>query len=67
VLANELQIPTAALVIGHKHSVSGLRQPLDHDHIAATLETGRRAFDEIVLQFLAHAEAVPFGNQIYRY
>lgn len=67
VLANELEIPTAALVVGHKHSVAGLRQPLDHDHIAATLELGRRAFDRLALRFLERAEAVPFGNRIYRY
>lgn len=67
VLANELEIPTAALVIGHKYSVAGMKQALDHASIADSLVTGRRAFDRLVMHFLAHAQAVPFGNQIYHY
>lgn len=64
VLANELGIPTAGLVVGHKYSVSGGVTP-DRDGIAASLERSREATLSTVRAFLADAPAVAFGNELY--
>lgn len=64
VLANELGIPTAAVVVGHKHSVSGGPTP-DPAGIAASLDRSREATLGLVRTFLAEAPAVPFGNALY--
>ncbi|NBC05252.1 MAG: 5'-methylthioadenosine phosphorylase [Bacteroidetes bacterium] len=66
VLANELEIPTSALVVGHKYSVPDIEYP-GHEEIGATLESARSATEKILRSFLMKAEPVPFGNEIYRF
>ena len=66
-LANELEIPTAGLVIGHKHSRPGDRTRLSYQSIDDALRTGREAFERLAVRFLEKARPVPFGNRIYRY
>lgn len=66
VLANELEIPVAGLVVGHKYSVAGIENPPESD-IRETLVKARDATKEILIDFLHHGEPVPFGNHIYRY
>ncbi|MDX1638260.1 MAG: hypothetical protein R3281_09835 [Balneolaceae bacterium] len=66
VLANELEIPVAALVVGHKYSVPGIENP-PGEEIRDTLEKARDATESILLQFLENGEPVAFGNHIYRY
>lgn len=66
VLANELEIPTAALVVGHKYSVPGIQNP-KQEEIADTLTNARKATGKILLAFLESAEPVAFGNEIYRF
>ncbi len=67
VLANELEIPTAGLVVGHKYSIPGLEQPLDRDSIEATLERTAETFERLITLFLTRGHAVPFGNRLYRF
>lgn len=66
VLANELEIPCAALVVGHKYSVPGVASPPTSD-LEQTLVEARRAGQFLVERFLEAGRPVPFGNQIYRF
>lgn len=66
VLANELEIPVAALVVGHKYSVPGVQNP-KQEKVADTLENARTATENILNTFLMEAEPVEFGNEIYRF
>ena len=66
VLANELEIPTAGLCVGHKYSVPGVRVPGDAG-IAASLDVSREATAAIVAAWLADDAPVPFANEIYRF
>lgn len=66
-LANELQIPCAALVIGHKYSGPGEHDRLERDAMNRSLELGRQGFEEIVKVYLERGRGVTFANRIYRY
>jgi len=66
VLANELEIPVSALVVGHKYSVPDRVNP-EIREIADTLDHARDATESILLDFIRYGEPVQFGNQIYRY
>jgi 5'-methylthioadenosine phosphorylase len=66
VLANELEIPVAALVVGHKYSVPGIDNPAKED-IEETLKTARSATEEIFIDFLKNGQPVEFANHIYRF
>jgi len=66
VLANELEIPCAGLVVGHKYSVPEADAPEDAA-MADTLARSRAEQERIVTRFLRDGEPVPFGNQIYRF
>ncbi|NBC25743.1 MAG: 5'-methylthioadenosine phosphorylase [Bacteroidetes bacterium] len=66
VLANELEIPCAALVVGAKYSVPGIETP-QREGIAESLVQAREATEKILIDFIEHGEPVPFANQIYRY
>lgn len=65
VLANELEIPTAALVVGHKYSLPDASVP--YDDVDESLRRSQAAQERIVVAFLRCAEPVAFGNRIYRY
>lgn len=66
VLANELEIPVAALVVGHKYSVPDIENPQE-EKIRETLIKARAATKDILIDFLQHGEPVDFANHIYRY
>ncbi len=66
ILANELEIPTTAVVVGHKYSVSGGLTPDTHG-IQDSLVASRQATLRVVRRFLAQAPALPFANQLYRF
>jgi len=66
ILANELGIPCAGLVVGHKYSVPGVANP-DGQGLADSLRDAREATAEILLEFLRRGEPVPFGNHIHRF
>ncbi len=66
ILANELQIPTAALVVGHKYSVAGGLTP-DDAGLAESLEQSRAATLQVIRGFLAQAPALPWANSLYRF
>jgi len=66
VLANELEIPTAALVVGHK--ASGPQAPaVAREAVARSLDEARRAVEGLVYDFLADGRAVRFANHLYRF
>jgi 5'-methylthioadenosine phosphorylase len=67
VLANELEIPSAALVVGHKYSLPDKANPPDERTVAASLYEARCAVEQIIIEFLRHGEAVPFANHLYRF
>jgi purine nucleoside phosphorylase len=67
VLANELAIPTAGLVVGHKYSVPGREFENNPGSLEESFERSREAFGKLVLQFLQNGRPVPFGNVLYRY
>ncbi|MGH7858643.1 MAG: 5'-methylthioadenosine phosphorylase, partial [Candidatus Binatia bacterium] len=66
VLANELEIPCAGLVLGHKYSLAG-GPSSSEETLAESLIESRRALERIVLAFLEEADPVPFANRIFRF
>lgn len=66
VLANELEIATAAAVVGHKYSVPGKDNP-DGEGIASSLEAARHATQRLIVAFLERDFDVHFSNHIYRF
>ncbi len=67
VLANELEIPTVAVVVGHKYSTPKASQALDRDALAATLDLSRTAMQTYAAAWLDDAEPARFANTIYRF
>ncbi|MFT6143395.1 MAG: 5'-methylthioadenosine phosphorylase [Myxococcota bacterium] len=66
VLANELEIPVAGLVTGHKRSGQTLRQD-DGDWVARSLRDSRVATESVIVRFLNEARGVDFANRIHRF
>jgi 5'-methylthioadenosine phosphorylase len=66
VLANELEIPVAAVVVGHKYSVPDISIP-QKEAIAESLVHAREATETLLIDFIQHGRAVPFANELYRY
>ena len=66
VLANELEIPCAGLVVGHKYSIPD-REPPEREALSATLDRAREEQERIVTAFLTEGTPVPFPNTIYRF
>lgn len=67
VLANELEIPCAGLVAGHKYSVPDLPNLEDGGSVEASLAAARRAMERAVVAFLRHGEPVAFRNHLFRF
>jgi len=67
VLANELEIPTVGLAVGHKRSDPDSAAPRDVEEVAAQLRRGRAVFRGLVLRWLREVEAVPFANSLYTF
>lgn len=65
VLANELEIPCAALVVGHKYSHPDI--PAGVTQIADSLDDAKRAFQAIVSRWLDTASPVAFKNSLFRF
>ena len=66
VLANELGIPVAGLVVGHKYSVPGVHDRLDHAGISHALRAAWKTLDDLARVFLEEAQPVPFANRLFR-
>lgn len=66
VLANELEIPCAGLVVGHKYSIPGMRSP-ENDSIQDTLDTARERLEQVIRLFLIEAQPVAFGNHLFHF
>ena len=66
VLANELEIACAGLVVGHKYSIPD-RDPPEQKALSATLDRSRDEQERVVRAFLRAAEPVDFPNTIYRF
>jgi len=66
VLANELEIPCAGLVVGHKYSIPD-RDPPEQEALSTTLDRAREEQERIVTAFLREGEPVDFPNTIYRF
>lgn len=66
VLANELEIPTAGLVVGHKYSLPD-RDPPEQGAVSTTLDRSREELERIVTAFLRRGRPVDFPNSIYRF
>ncbi len=66
VLANELEIACAGLVVGHKYSVPGRDNP-HSGGVTQTLDSSREAMERVVEAFLQRAQPVAFGNHLYRF
>lgn len=66
VLANELQIPCAALVVGHKYSHPDI-QAVENTQIVDSLEDAKLAFHGIVTRWLSTAAPVMFKNVLFRF
>ena len=66
VLANELEIPCAGLVIGHKYSVPGYSNP-EEEGVTASLDRSREATRQILLRFIEEGEPVEPRNHLYRF
>ena len=67
VLANELGIPCAGLVVGHKYSLAGGPAAAREVDVACSLADSRDALERIVCAFLERGEPVPFGNERFRF
>ncbi len=67
ILANELNIPCAGLVVGHKYSAADIKNSADPISMSASLVSSKDAMETVVLRFLEKGESVSFGNQIYRF
>ncbi len=66
VLANELEIPCAGLVVGHKYSIPD-RDPPERNALSTTLDRAREEQERIVTAFLREGTPVDFPNTIYRF
>ena len=69
VLANELEIPTAALVIGHKYSlpIGAPQGALAPDALKRSLVRARAEVERLVTAFLEAAQPTAFANRMYRF
>lgn len=68
VLANELEIPCAGLVVGHKRSSGEDASDVDGEsHITSSLDDARTSLARLILAIANRLEPVPFANHIYRF
>ncbi|WP_022836909.1 phosphorylase family protein [Salisaeta longa] len=67
ILANELEIPCAGLVVGHKYSVPGRANPASDADVQQTLDDSRAALRQAVTDVLQQVDPMPFGNHLFRF
>ena len=65
VLANELGIPTAALLVGHKYSLAATKS-INDSELADTITKSKHELEKWVIWFLQHIKPPPFGNMLYQ-
>lgn len=66
VLANELEIPCAGLVVGHKYSHPDISTG-ESAQITESLDDSKKAFQGIVTGWLSTAAPVEFKNTLFRF
>jgi len=66
ILANELGISPAAVVVGHKYSL-GEGGTARRDELRDSLDESRRATRDLVRDFLTRGCPVSFKNSVYRF
>jgi len=67
ILANELEIPCAGLVVGHKRSAGRATEVEGEEAIEESLRRSRRATGRLVGAYLREATPVDFANHLYRF
>lgn len=67
ILANELEIPVAALVIGHKYSLPNPNNKHTHESIEDSLVRARNIVQHCVWDFVRDPPSVSFSNHMYRF
>jgi purine nucleoside phosphorylase len=68
VLANELQIPVAAMLIGHKYSLPKSEKMLHtHQSIEESLQKSKKVSEKIIWDFLHSPPQSSFANHLYRF
>lgn len=67
VLANELGIPCAAIVVGHKYSLVEEEMPGSDGSLSVSLDESGALLARVVTLFLEQGRPVPFGNLVYRF
>lgn len=67
ILANECEIPTAGLAVGHKYSIPDRENPESSESVSESLDSARESMEEIIHSFVKTAEPVTFGNQLYQF
>ena len=66
VLANELEIPCAGLVIGHKYSHPDIQNP-GHGGVSQSLEDSRKHMESLIPKILNQLQPTTFKNEIFRF
>ena len=67
ILANEMEIPCCAAVVGHKYSVPTIEEPKDEQTVSESFEKSRSSLGRIVRGFISQIKPTPFNNHLYRY
>lgn len=68
VLANELQIPVAAMLIGHKYSLpKSEKKSHTHQSIEESLQKSKQVSEKIIWDFLHSPPQISFANHIYQF
>lgn len=67
VLLNELELPVAALVVGHKYSLPDRAGTDGAESVTKQLEDSRVAMEALVLSAARDLEPTPYTNHIYRF
>lgn len=67
VLANELEMPTIALVSGHKISRQRTSHPTSTQEVEASLDEARETMHAVIESLMHALEPVAFTNSIYRF
>ena len=68
VLANELQIPVAAMLIGHKYSLpKSEKRSHTHQSIEESLQKSKQVSEKIIWDFLRSPPQISFANHIYKF
>lgn len=67
ILANELGMVTAGLVVGHKYSVAGIHDRLDREGTTHSLRRSADVLGPLIRTALDEIEPSVFGNTLYRF